>query len=163
MRPWAAEASQKFNKYLIGDILSVTPLEIGLLALVLLGVVLLWCLSSNRLMLAAVHPALASSRGISVRRNETLFTVCIAVVVTLAMSWVGLMVINSLLVLPAASARNVARNLRQYHLLSVLGALGCSLAGLCHGLLRRMLGGAAIALYLALYFTVTFCMRKSRA
>ena len=84
----------KFNKYLIGDILSVTPLEIGLLALVLLGVVLLWCLSSNRLMLAAVHPALASSRGISVRRNETLFTVCIAVVVTLAMSWVGRMFIK---------------------------------------------------------------------
>ena len=136
----------KFNKYLIGDILSVTPLEIGLLALVLLGVVLLWCLSSNRLMLAAVHPALASSRGISVRRNETLFTVCIAVVVTLAMSWVGLMVINSLLVLPAASARNVARNLRQYHLLSVLGALGCSLAGLVTAYYAGCSAGAAIAL-----------------
>lgn len=153
----------KFNKYLIGDILSVTPLEIGLLTLVLLGVVLLWCLSSNRLMLAAVHPALASSRGISVRRNETLFTVCIAVVVTLAMSWVGLMVINSLLVLPAASARNVARNLRQYHLLSVLGALGCSLAGLVTAYYAGCSAGAAIALYLALYFTVTFCMRRSRA
>ena len=135
----------------------------GLLALVLLGVVLLWCLSSNRLMLAAVHPALASSRGISVRRNETLFTVCIAVVVTLAMSWVGLMVINSLLVLPAASARNVARNLRQYHLLSVLGALGCSLAGLVTAYYAGCSAGAAIALYLALYVTVTFCMRKSRA
>mgnify|MGYP003289385097 CR=1 FL=1 len=134
-----------------------------LIPLVLLGVVLLWCLSSNRLMLAAVHPALASSRGISVRRNETLFTVCIAVVVTLAMSWVGLMVINSLLVLPAASARNVARNLRQYHLLSVLGALGCSLAGLVTAYYAGCSAGAAIALYLALYFTVTFCMRKSRA
>ena len=132
-------------------------------AMLSMGVVLLWCLSSNRLMLAAVHPALASSRGISVRRNETLFTVCIAVVVTLAMSWVGLMVINSLLVLPAASARNVARNLRQYHLLSVLGALGCSLAGLVTAYYAGCSAGAAIALYLALYFTATFCMRKSRA
>lgn len=153
----------KFNKYLIGDILSVTPLELGLLALVLLGVVLLWCLSANRLVLTSVHPELSSSRGISVRRTQTLFTVCIAVVVTLAMSWVGLMVINSLLVLPAASARNVARNLRQYHLLSVLGALVCSLAGLVTAYYLGCSAGAAIALYLALYFSVTFCMRKSRA
>lgn len=153
----------KFNTYLIGDILSVTPLELGLLALVLLGVIVLWCISSNRLVLTAIHPALASSRGISVRSNETLFTVCIAVVVTLAMSWVGLMVINSLLVLPAASARNVARNLRQYHLLSVLGALGYSLAGLVTAYYLGCSAGAAIALYLALFFTVTFCMRKSRA
>ena len=152
----------KFNRYLIGDILSVTPLEIGLLALVLAAVLVLWCLSSNHLVLTAIHPQLASSRGISVRRNETLFTVCIAVVVTLAMSWVGLMVINSLLVLPAASARNVARNLRQYHLLSVLGALACSLAGLITAYYLGCSAGAAIALYLALFFAVTF-LRARRA
>ena len=98
----------KFNKYLIGDILSVTPGEIGALALVLLAVAALWVLCSNQLILTAIHPQLASSRGVKTARNETLFTVVIAVVVTLAMSWVGLMVINSLLVLPAASARNVA-------------------------------------------------------
>ena len=153
----------KFNKYLIGDILSVTPGEIGALALVLLAVAALWVLCSNQLILTAIHPQLASSRGVKTARNETLFTVVIAVVVTLAMSWVGLMVINSLLVLPAASARNVARNLRQYHLLSVLGALGCSLAGLVTAYYAGCSAGAAIALYLALYFTVTFCMRKSRA
>ena len=94
----------KFNRYLIGDILSVSPQEIGLLALVLLAVVLLWVFGSNRLVLTAVHPQLASSRGIATKRNETLFTVAIAIVVTLAMSWVGLMVINSLLVLPAAAS-----------------------------------------------------------
>ena len=120
----------KFNKYLIGDILSVTPGEIGLLAAVLLAVIVLWIFASNRLVLTAVHPQLASSRGIPVRGYETLFTVSIAVVVTLAMSWVGLMVINSLLVLPAAAARNVARNLREYHLFSVVLALIAGVAGL---------------------------------
>ena len=120
----------KFNKYLIGDILSVTPGEIGRLALVLLGVLALWIFASNRLFLTAVHPQLAASRGIPTQKTQTLFTVCIAVVVTLAMSWVGLMVINSLLVLPAAAARNIAKNLRQYHAFSVLGALVCAVAGL---------------------------------
>ena len=151
----------KFNKYLIGDILSVTPGEIGRLALVLLGVALLWIFAANRLFLT-VHPQLASSRGIPTEKTQALFTVCIAVVVTLAMSWVGLMVINSLLVLPAASSRNITRNLREYHLLSVLGALVCSVGGLVTAYYLGCSAGATIALYLALYFTVTFFFRNTR-
>ena len=149
----------RYNKYLIGDILSVTPGEIGLLALVLLAVVLLWVFGSNQLVLTAVHPQLASSRGIATKRNETLFTVAIAIVVTLAMSWVGLMVINSLLVLPAAASRNLARNLRQYHLFSILSALGCSLLGLMTAYVLGCSTGATIALYLAAYFAVSFALR----
>ena len=153
----------KFNKYLIGDILSVTPGEIGALALVLLAVAALWVLCSNQLILTAVYPQLASSRGVKTARNETLFTVVIAVVVTLAMSWVGLMVINSLLVLPAASARNVAKNVRQYHLFSVLGALLASVAGLILAYYLGCSAGATIALLLALFFAVTFALRRTRA
>ena len=153
----------KFNKYLIGDILSVTPGEIGALALVLLAVAALWVLCSNQLILTAIHPQLASSRGVKTARNETLFTVVIAVVVTLAMSWVGLMVINSLLVLPAASARNVAKNVRPYHLFSVLGALLASVAGLILAYYLGCSAGATIALLLALFFAVTFALRRTRA
>jgi len=153
----------KFNKYLIGDILSVTPGELGLLLIVLVLVVVLWVLASNRLALTAVHPQLASSRGIPVRGYETLFTVSIAVVVTMAMSWVGLMVINSLLVLPAAASRNIARNLREYHLFSILGALLAGILGLITSYYLGCSTGAVISLYLALYFTVTFCFRKRRA
>ena len=153
----------KFNKYLIGDILSVTPGEIGALALVLLAVAALWVLCSNQLILTAIHPQLASSRGVKTARNETLFTVVIAVVVTLALSWVGLMLINSLLVLPAASARNVAKNVRQYHLFSVLGALVASVAGLILAYYLGCSAGATIALLLALFFAVTFALRRTRA
>lgn len=153
----------KFNKYLIGDILSVTPGEIGALALVLLAVAALWVLCSNQLILTAIHPQLASSRGVKTARNETLFTVVIAVVVTLAMSWVGLMVINSLLVLPAAASRNLARNLRQYHLLSVLSALVCGLLGLCAAYWLGCSAGATIALLLAVYFAVSFALRNRAA
>ena len=153
----------KFNRFLIGDILSVTPAEIGMMALVLVLVLVLWVLRVHRFVLTAVHPQLASSRGIATEKNETLFTAVIAVVVTLGMSWVGLMVINSLLVLPAASARNVARNLREYHLFSVLGALVCSVAGLVTAYGLGCSAGAAIALYLAVYFAVTFCFRNTRA
>ena len=142
----------RFNSLLIGDILSVEPAKIGLLALILLGTVVFWALSFNPLMLSAIHPALADSRGIRVFWQETLFSAVIAVMVTLSMTWVGLLVINSLLVLPGAAARNLARNSRQYHLFSVLGAVVCGIGGLMCSYYWGASAGAAVTLILALYF-----------
>ena len=153
----------KYNKYLIGDILSVTTAEIGMLALVLLGVVLFWILCANRLTLTAIHPQLASSRGIPVTMSQTLFIVAIAVVVTLSISSVGLLILNSLLVLPAASARNISRNLKQYHGFSVLFALISGISGLTVSYYLGCSAGAAISLILAAIFAVTFFLQKGRA
>ena len=150
----------KFNNLLIGDILSVEPAKIGLLALILLLVVLLWAVSFNQLMLSAVHPALADSRGIKVFWQETVFSMAIAVVVTLSMTWVGLLVINSLLVLPAAASRNVAKNLRQYVLFSVLAALVCSVAGLFVSYEIGCSTGATISLLLAVWFALSSLLRS---
>ena len=153
----------KYNQYLIGDILSVTPQEIGALALVLLGVAVFWILFANRLTLTSIHPQLASSRGIPVGCSQTAFIAAIAVVVTLSISSVGLLILNSLLVLPGASARNVSRNLRQYHGFSVLFALMSGIAGLTVSYYLGCSAGAAISLILALIFGITFSFRGRRA
>lgn len=153
----------KYNKYLIGDILSVTPGEIDLLALVLTAVLIFWVLCANRLTLTAIHPQLASSRGIPVGLSQTLFTVAIAVVVTLSISSVGLLILNSLMVLPGASARNVSKNLRQYHGFSVLFALLAGIGGLTVSYYLGCSAGAAISLILAVIFAVTFALRKGNA
>ena len=149
----------RFNALLVGDILSVEPAKVGVLAMILALIVLLWAVSFNQLMLSAVHPALADSRGVQVFWQETVFSVAIAVV-TLSMTWVGLLVINSLLVLPAAAARNAARNMRQYHLLSLLGAVLAGIAGLMTSYYAGGSAGAAITLYLAVWFALTFFLRK---
>ena len=152
----------KYNKFLIGDILSVTPTEIGLLGLVLVFVTVFWICYSNRLTLTSIHPQLASSRGISSGLTQTVFTVAIAVIVTLAISWIGLLILNSLLVLPGASSRNVSKNLRQYSLFSVLFALLAGVAGLSVSYYLGTSAGAAISLVLALIFAVSFSTRKHR-
>lgn len=152
----------KFNSYLIGDILSVEPGKIALLGLILLATLTLWTLGFNQLALASVHPALAASRGIRVLRQEGIFCAAVAVVVTLSLRWVGLLVINSLLVLPGAAARNLAKNLRQYHLFSILGAVGCGVAGLLTSYYVGSSTGACITLWLAGYFVAAFCLRKRR-
>ena len=150
----------KFNRYLIGDVLSVTPAQIGILSLVLLAVVIFWVLFSNRLTLVSIHPQLASSRGMKTTAMQMLFTVAIAVVVTLAISWVGLLILNSLLVLPGASARNISRNLKQYHGFSILLALIAGIGGLIASYYLGASAGASISLILALCFAISFCFRK---
>ena len=150
----------KYNRYLIGDLLSVTPSQIGLLAIVFVIVLLFWLFLSNRLFLSAMHPQLASSRGIPVALIQGAFTSLIAVVVTLAISWVGLLIINSLLVLPSAAARNVSKNLKQYHLFSIIFALLSCIAGLVLSYYLGASTGAAICLVLAVIFAVSFLLRK---
>lgn len=153
----------KYNTYLIGDILSVTPQEIAMLAVVLAAVLLFWWLCVNRLTLTAIHPQLAASRGIRVGLSQTLFVVAIAVVVTLSISSVGLLILNSLLVLPGAASRNISRNLRQYHLWSVIFALVAGVGGLTVSYYLGCSAGAAISLILAVIFAGSFCLRNVRA
>ena len=153
----------KYNTYLIGDILSVTPAEIGMLAVVLVAVLVFWVLFSNRMTLTSIHPQLASSRDISTAAVQTIFTTVIAIIVTLAISWVGLLILNSLLVLPGASARNVAKNMKQYHGYSIFFAFIAGIAGLVLSYYLGASAGASICLVLAALFAVTFCFRKAAA
>ena len=152
----------KFNSLLIGDILSVEPDKIILLGAILLVVAVLWMCAFNQIMLSAIHPALADSRGVKVFWQEAVLNAAIAVVVTVSMTWVGLLVINSLLVLPAAAARNISRDMKQYHLFSVLGAVAAGVAGLLTSYHLGASAGASITLYLALWFALTFALRKKR-
>lgn len=152
----------KFNSLLVGDILSVSPARIGLLAIILLIVILLWIFALNRLTLAAIHPQLAHSRGMAIFATDALFNCVVAIVVTLTMTWIGLLVINSLLILPGAMARNLSKNMKQYTLFSLLGAVVAGIAGLMLSYYIGSSAGASITLVLALFFVVTFLFRKKR-
>ena len=129
--------------------------------LILLALVILWLTSYNQMMLSSVHQALADSRGIQVVWKNFLFTAAIAVVVTISMTWVGLLVINALLVLPGAAARNLAKNLPQYHLISILGGIVCGIAGLLVSYYLGTSTGASITLLLAVWFFVTLLVRRA--
>ena len=106
----------KYNSLLIGDILSITHRElIGLgLAFVLTGVFWIFCF--NKLHFVSINASLAKSKGIPVRLYDNMFVILMSVIVMLSIKWVGLLIINALLILPAAAARNLARSMRRYHL-----------------------------------------------
>ncbi len=152
-----------FNKYsvfLIGDLLSITPGEIGMLGLVLIAVIIFWYFSFNRLLMVSMNESLAKSRGINLFLVEILFTALVAVVVTISIQWIGILIINSLLILPAAGARNIAGSAKQYHLYSVAIAFFSGITGLILSYYWGTATGATIILVSAIFFFITFFVKK---
>lgn len=150
----------KFSSYLIGDLLSITPGELGMLFCVFIGIVLLWLAIFNKILVISINPSLAASRGINTLLIEILFSSALAIVVAISIQWVGLLIINSMLVLPAAAARNVTSNVRQYHLVSVLFAMFAGVAGLILSYYWNTATGATIILIAAMLFFSTFLLRN---
>lgn len=89
-----------------------------------------------------------------------LFVVVIAVVVMMAIRWVGLLIINAMLILPAAAARNVARGMRSYHLTALIFSLFAGLTGLLLSYHNAVSTGPMIVLVAAALFFGTFAMRE---
>lgn len=152
----------KYSGYLVGDILTIGQEEIGLLACVLAAVILLWVFVFNRMFLVSLNGDLAASKGISVKWTEKLFVIVVAVLVTISIKWVGILIINSLLVLPAASARNIARSMRSYHVLSVAISMFSGVTGLILSYDLGTAAGGTIVLTAAVIFFLTFAAGRLR-
>ena len=146
------QSAAQYSAYLVGDILSVTKSELIFLFVSTIVILVLWGVIYNRLLLVSINRTFASSRGIRTAVYENLFCAVIAVVVML--------LINSLLILPAAAARNVSRSVRQYHVLSVIIALVSSVAGLIMSWYMGVSSSASIVVALTVMFVLTFIFRK---
>ena len=155
----------KFAKYsalLIGDILAVTPGDLLWLLLALVATLALWALLYNSLLLTSVDSFLARSRGIRTRLVEIAFVVMVAVAVMLSIRWVGVLLINALLILPAAAGRNIARSSRQHAVWSVVLALFSGIVGLTLSYYLDTSAGASIVLVSALCYAVSLAVRSLR-
>ena len=115
----------ELHRYLFGDILSVGPQEVWLAFAVSTVVAVAVAVRLDALTLLTASEDLAHVSGIPVRRLNYAFVLVLTVVVALSIRLLGIILVTSLLVIPPAAARNLARNLRQQILLAVLaGALG---------------------------------------
>lgn len=152
----------KYSRYLIGDILTITPGEIAGAAVLLAVIVGIWIVFFNQLALTFLNRSLARSRGVNVWLVEGLFAAAVALVVTVSIPWIGLLVINSLLILPAAAARNLARNTAQYHAVAVAVSLLSGILGLIGSYYWNTASGATIVLVAMVFFVLSLVRRVAR-
>ena len=150
-----------YQSLLVGDVLSITPADLWVVGGALAVTVVLWLFGFGGFHAISISPAVARSKGLPVRLLDDLFVVLLAVVVMLSIRWVGLLLINAMLILPAAAARNVARSMRSFHLLSVLFGLFAGVLGLGLSYYNAVATGPAIILVLAALFFGTFALRKN--
>ena len=152
----------KFTHYLIGDLLSITPGEVGQLLVIslLVGAGLLF--GYNRILLIGLNESLARSRGMSAWWTQMLFCTAIVTVVTMNLRWVGILIVNSMLIVPAAGARNVANNARQYVFYAVGIALLSGVTGLIASFYTNTATGATIVLVAMACFVVTLGIKAAR-
>lgn len=154
------EVFSKYSNYLIGDILSIHSNEILMLLFILTVVLIIWIISFNKLLISSVNSDLAYSKGINVRFYKNLFMILVAMIVTISIKWVGILIINSLLVLPAASSRNIARNMRAYHIMSIIFSLISGIGGLILSFYIGTSAGGTIVLICAVIFFITFFINR---
>ncbi|MEI6424062.1 MAG: metal ABC transporter permease [Lentisphaerota bacterium] len=149
----------KYSKFLIGDILTISQPEITRLLLVIGAVLLIWVIYFNRLFIVSLNRSLAQSRGINVWLIEFIFSLTVALVVTISIQWIGLLVINSMLILPAAASRNVAGNISNYTLTAVIIGMIAGASGLIISFCFGTATGATIVLFSMGFFILSLFWR----
>lgn len=149
----------KYSALLVGDILSITVKEILYLLGALVITLVFWLLLFNKLHAVSVNQSLARSKGIPVRLIEDLFAVLIAVIVMLSIRWVGILIINALLILPAAASANISSNMREYHLFSVILSMASGILGLVLSYYLNAAAGPTIVIVSAVFFLATLAAK----
>ena len=152
----------KYSSYLIGDILTVGKKDLVTIAIVLAAAYALWTVLYNQLLLLSVNRSLAASRGVKVMLVENIFVIMVAVAVMVSIRWVGILMINSLLILPAAAARNITNTTRSYHWTATAFALISSVTGLGISYFFGTSAGATMVLTAAMLFFITYFVGKAR-
>jgi zinc transport system permease protein len=150
----------KYAGFLVGDLLTITPAEIARLAVILLLVGGLWIVYFNRFVLTFLNRSLAQSRGVNIWAMEAFFASIVALVVAVSIPWVGLLVVNSLLIIPAATSRNLASNSRQYMLIASSFSVVAGIAGLVLSFYWGTATGATVVLVALMLYAFSFLLRR---
>jgi zinc transport system permease protein len=118
------------EQFLFGSPMFVQGIDLLYLVVLLILTAVLLMRRYNHLLLGSFNPSLARTRRVALRLNNYLFILLLALIVNFSIAAVGALLINAMLVVPAATASNLARNLRQMFWLTVALSLAAGLIGL---------------------------------
>ena len=149
----------KYSSYLVGDILSITKTEIMYLVIFFIIIFFICSLIYNKLHSISISSSIAKSRGVHVQLIENIFVILISIIVMLSIRWIGILLINSLLILPAAASRNIAKNTRTYHLFAIIFSLLSGITGLIVSYYNGIPTGPMIVIISGVIYFITFVLK----
>ncbi|WP_303172921.1 metal ABC transporter permease [uncultured Desulfovibrio sp.] len=126
----AGGVARDMQQFLYGDILTISEGEIAFLGLLFLGMLLFQAVGYNRLLAIALNPVMARVHGIRVALWQYLFAGLLALVVMFSVWAVGVLLVTAMLIVPAATARNLARTAGGMFWWALLAGISSGFAGL---------------------------------
>lgn len=126
----ASGVARDMQQFLYGDILTISEGEIAFLGLLFLGILLFQTVGYNRLLAIALNPVMARVHGIRVALWQYLFAGLLALVVMFSVWAVGVLLVTAMLIVPAATARNLARTAGGMFWWALLAGISSGFAGL---------------------------------
>jgi ABC-type Mn2+/Zn2+ transport system permease subunit len=145
---------------LFGNLEKVTTTE-GILTVIvsLLFIFFTW-LISKKLLMGIVSEELAKSMNISISKYNLFYLLLVGGVVALGVKFVGTLLMGALVIVPAASAKNISRGIKDYYLFSALFGLLSAVIGLTLASILHISSGPAVVLTSISFFIITYIFKK---
>ncbi len=148
---------------LFGSILTVNDTDIIVLFAVSIICVFVGMPLFNRTLLASFDPGLAHARGLAVRRLDYIFVILITILTVACVKIVGAVLVVALLLIPAASARNISASISGFVGWSVVFSSASCLLGIVLPMQYDLAipSGGAIVLTAGVIFVITTIIRAT--
>lgn len=151
------------NAYLFGDILALQWSDVTVLAVLAVVVGILLKLSWKPLLMVTISPSIAHVEGINARRTQLMLLLMLASVIAVAIQLVGVLLITALLIIPAATARYLAKSPAQMALFASFIGMAVSALGLFGSLKVDAPTGPTMVVVGAFAFIVVGAVTKLRS
>lgn len=148
---------------MFGSLLTVTDTDLAILlgTGVVISVVFAWIY--NHLLLDSLDPTLARVSGVPSALLDYLFVMLLTAAIVVSLKVIGALLVEAMVVVPAAAARNLARTTRSYLLLSIATAFLAGVGGLFISSRLLVPSGGAVVLAMSALFFVTLALGGLRS
>jgi zinc transport system permease protein len=151
----------RYSQFLIGDFLSISSSDICNLMIIAILFLIIWVVFFNQFFLVSLNTSLAGSRKIPVWLIQTVFAVVTALVVAVSIQWIGILVINALIILPAATSRNLVHSTFYYVWIASATSIVSGIAGLISSFYWSTASGATIVLFASIMYFLSVLLRMA--
>lgn len=148
------------NAWLFGDILSVSWQDLGVIAIGVTLVIVILFFIWRPLLSLTVHQELAEVEGVNASTIGAAYTLLIAILVAVAMKVIGALLITSLLIIPAAAARQFSKNPEQMALFAIIVGIFSVAFGLSASFLWDTPAGPSIVVAATILFLLSQIVAK---
>lgn len=150
--------------FLFGSILTASSADITLLFVIAVLTILIGKTTYNRLLLSGLNPSLAKVRKVPVMAYDYMFVIIIALITVASVKIVGAILVEALLVIPAAAARNVSRSMKSFIIYATLFSTISAVTGIILPMEMKLPipSGGAIIIIATVFFFITLIIKMIR-